>query len=78
MTLTVEEDKANTIAAIDVRCMNNGADNPETNKYGYDGDSNGNSVVMLANGMEVSGGKVDMASKRGDVRWAPLHSFIVD
>jgi len=78
MTLTVEEDEANTIAAIDVRCMNNGADNPETNKDGYDSDSNGNGVVMLAHGMEVSRRKVDMARKRGDVRWAPLHCFIVD
>ena len=37
-TATVEEDEAKTIAAIDVGRMNNGADNPEANKDGYDGD----------------------------------------
>ena len=78
MTSTVEEDEAKTIAAIDVRRMNNGADNPETNKDGYDGDVDGNGVVMLANGTEVSRRNVDMASKRGDVRWVPLHCFFVD
>jgi len=39
---TVEEDKAKTIATIDVGHMNNGADNPDANKDSYDGDGDGN------------------------------------
>ena len=38
MTATVEEDEAKTIATIDVVRMNNGADDPDANKDGYDGD----------------------------------------
>ena len=72
---TVEEDEAKTIATIDVRHTNNGADDPDANKDGYDG----NGVAMLANGMEVSRHDADVTSKkRGDVRWMPLHRFIVD
>jgi hypothetical protein len=37
-TATVEEDEAKIITAIDVGRMNNGADNPDANKDGYDGD----------------------------------------
>jgi hypothetical protein len=75
-TATVEEDKAKTIAAIDVGGMNNGADDPDANKDGFDGDGKG--VAMLANGMEVSRHNVDATSKRGDVHWTPLHRFIGD
>ena len=80
MMATVEEDEAKMIAAIDVRRMNNGADDPDANKDGYDGDSDsdGDGVAKLANGAEVSRRDVDAMSKRGDVRWAPLHRFIVD
>mgnify|MGYP006204209515 FL=1 len=35
-------------------------------------------VAMLANGTEVARRDVDATSKRGDVRWTPLHCFIVD
>ena len=68
-TATVEEDKAKTIAAINVGRMNNGADDPDANKDGCDGDgdSDDNGVAMLANGTEVSRCNVDMMSKRGDV-----------
>jgi hypothetical protein len=41
-TATVEEDEAKTIAAIDVGRMNNGADDPDANKDGYDGDGDDN------------------------------------
>jgi hypothetical protein len=76
----VEEDEAKTIAAIDVGRMINGADDPDANKDGYDGDgdSNNDGVAMLANGMEVARCDVDATSKRGNVRWTPLHCFIVD
>ena len=78
----VEEDEAKTIAAIDVGRMNNGADDPDANKDGYDGDGNGDGdddgVAMLANGTEVARHDVDTTSKQGDVRWTPLHCFIVD
>ena len=79
-TATVEEDEAKTIAAINVGRMNNGADDPDANKDGYDGDGDGddNGVAMLANGTEVARCDVDGTSKRGDVRWTPLHCFIVD
>jgi len=79
-TATVEEDEAKTIAAIDVGRMNNGADDPDANKDGYDGDGDGDDdgIVMLANGTEVARRDVDATSKRGDVRWMPLHCFIVD
>ena len=79
-TATVEEDEAKTIAAIDVGRMNNGADDPDANKDGYDGDGDGDDdgVAMLANGTEVARRDVDATSKRGDVRWTPLHCFIVD
>jgi hypothetical protein len=79
-TATVEEDKAKTIAAIDVGRMNNGADDPDANKDGYDSDSDGDNdgVAMFANGTEVARRDVDATSKRGDVRWMPLHCFIVD
>jgi len=79
-TATVEEDEAKTIAAIDVGCMNNGADDQDANKDGYDGDGNGDEdgVAMLANDTEVARHDVDATSKRGDVRWTPLHCFIVD
>jgi hypothetical protein len=79
-TAKVEEDEAKMIAAIDVRRMNNGADDPDANKDGYDGDGDGNGdgVVMLANVTKVSRRDVDATSKRGDVRWAPLHRFIGD
>jgi hypothetical protein len=52
----VEEDEAKTIAAIDVGRMNNGADDPDANKDGYDGDGDGvdDCVAMLANGTEVA------------------------
>jgi len=65
----VEEDEAKTIAAIDVGRMNNGADNPDANKYGYDGDGDGNDdgVTMLVNGTEVARRDVDATSKRDDV-----------
>ena len=51
-TATVEEDEAKMIAAIDVGRMNNGADDPDANKIGYDGDDDGgdDGVAMLANG----------------------------
>ena len=76
----MEEDEAKTIAAIDVGRMNNGADDPDANKDGYDGDGDGDDdgVAMLANGTEVARRDVDATSKRGDVRWTPLHCFIVD
>ena len=76
----VEEDEAKTIAAINIRRMNNGADDPDTNKEGYDGDGDGNGdgIAMLANGTKVSRRNVDATSKQGDVRWAPLHHFIGD
>jgi hypothetical protein len=75
-----EEDEAKTIAAIDVGRMNNGADNPDANKdvYDGDGDSDDDGVAMLANGTEVARRDVDATSKRGDLRWTPLHCFIVD
>jgi hypothetical protein len=80
-TAKVEEDEAKT-AAINVGRMNNGADDPDANKDGYDGDSNGDGdddgVAMLANGTEVARHDVDTTSKQGDVRWTPLHCFIVD
>ena len=78
----MEEDEAKTIAAIHVGCMNNGADDPDANKDGYDSDGDGDGdddgVAMLANGMEVARRNVDATSKQGDVRWTPLHYFIVD
>ncbi len=79
-TATVEEDEAKTIGAIDIGCMSNGADDPDANKDGYDGDGDGddNNVAMLANGTEVARRDVDVTSKRGDVCWTPLHCFIVD
>jgi hypothetical protein len=54
----VEEDEAKTIAAINVGRMNNGADDPDANKDGYDGDGDGddNGVAMLANGEWHEGG----------------------
>ena len=71
----VEEDEAKTIAAINVRRMNNGADDPDTNKEGYDGDGDGNGdgIAMLANGTKVSRRNFDMS-----VLWAPLQHFFVD
>ena len=81
-TATVEEDEAKTIAAINVGHMNNGADNPDANKDGYDGDGDGDGdndgAAMLANGTEVARRDVDATSNQGDVRWTPLHCFIVD
>jgi len=78
----VEEDEAKTIAAIGVGRMNNGADDPDANKDGYDGDGDGDDDddgdAMLANGTEVARHDVDATSKRGDVCWTPLHCFIVD
>ncbi len=71
----MEEDEAKTIAAIYVGRMNNGADDPDANKDGYDGDDG---VAMLANGTEVARRDVDAMSKQGNVRWTPLHCFIVD
>jgi hypothetical protein len=78
-TATVEEDEAKTIAVIDVGRMNNGAD-PDANKDGYDGngDSNDDGIAMLVNGTEAARRKVDATSKQGDVRWMPLHCFVVD
>ena len=35
-------------------------------------------VAMLANGTEVARRNVDAMSKRGDVRWTPLHCCIAD
>jgi hypothetical protein len=74
-------DEAKTIAAINVRRINNGAGDPVANKYGYDGngdgDGDGNGIAMLANGTEVSRRNVDATSKQGDVRWMPLHRVIV-
>jgi len=80
MTPTVEEDEAKTIAAINVGCMNNGADGPDANKDGYDGDGDGDDdgIAMLVNGTEVARRDVDATSKRGDVRWTRLHGFIAD
>ena len=77
---TVDENKAKTIATIDVGRMNNGADDPDANKDGYDGDGDGDDdgVAMLANGTEVARRNVDATNKQGDVRWTPLHCFIVD
>ena len=46
---TVEEDKAKTIAAIDVEGTNNGTDNPGANKDGGDGDGNSDGGAMLTN-----------------------------
>jgi len=65
----VEEDEVKTIAAINVGCMNNGADDPDANKDGYDGDGDGgdDGVAMLANGKEVARRDVDATSKRDDV-----------
>ena len=79
-TATVKQDEAKTITAIDVGRMNNGADDPDANKDGYDGDGDGDDdgVAMLANGTEVARRDVDATSKQGDVRWTPLHCFIVD
>ncbi len=76
----VEEDEAKRITATNVRRMNNGADDPDANKEGYEGDSDGNGdgVAMLANGTKVSRRDVDATSKQGDVHWAPLHHFIGD
>jgi len=34
-------------------------------------------VAMLVNGTEVARRNVDAMSKRGDVRWMPLHCIIV-
>jgi len=74
-TAKVEEDEAKMITMIDVRCMNNSADNPDTNKDGYDGDGEGDEggVAMLANGTKVSRRNFDMS-----MLWAPLQHFIVD
>ncbi len=79
-TAIMEEDEAKMIAAIDVGRMNNGADDPDANTDGYDGDDDGNDdgIAMLVNGTEVARRDVDATSKRGDVRWTPLHCFIVD
>jgi hypothetical protein len=79
-TATVEEDEAKTFAAINVKCMDNGADDPDANKDGYDSDGDGDDdgFAMLANGTEVARRNVDATSKRGNVRWTPLHCFIVD
>jgi hypothetical protein len=78
----VEEDEAKTIAVIDVRRMNNGTDDPDAYKDGYDGDGDGDGnddgVAMLANGSEVARRDFDATSKRGNVRWTPLHCFFVD
>ena len=54
-TAKVEEDEAKT-AAINVGRMNNGADDPDANKDGYDGDGDGDDdgVAMLTNGTEVA------------------------
>jgi hypothetical protein len=38
---TVEEDRAKTIAAIDIEGTNDGADDPDANKDGGDGDGGG-------------------------------------
>ena len=59
--------------------MNNGADDPHANTGGYNGDGDGDDdgIAMLANGTEVARRDVDATSKRGDVRWMPLHCFIV-
>ena len=72
--------EAKTIAAIDVGRMNNGADDPDANTGGYNGDGDGDDdgIAMLANGTEVARRDVDATSKRGDMRWTPLHCFIVD
>ena len=75
---TVKEDKAKTIATINVRGMYNGADDPNANNDSYDSEGDGNGVAMLANGTEVSRRNVDATSKQGDVRWMPLHRFIAD
>jgi hypothetical protein len=66
-TATVEEDEAKTIATINVGRMNNGADDPDENKDGYDGDGDGNGdgVVMLANGMEVARQRASEAMRAG-------------
>ena len=46
---TVEEDRAKTIAAIDIEGTNDGADDPDANKDGGDGDGGGDGGTMLAN-----------------------------
>ena len=63
----MEEDKAKTIATINVGGMNNGADDPNANNDSYDSEGDGNGVAMLANGTEVSRRDVDATSKQGDV-----------
>jgi hypothetical protein len=76
----VEEDEAKTIAVINVGRMINGADDPDANKDGYDGDGDDDDdgIAMLVNGMEVATRRdVDATSKRGDVFWTPLNCFIV-
>ena len=41
-----EEDEAKTIAAIDVGRMNNGADDPDANKDGYDGEATATTTAL--------------------------------
>ena len=80
-TATVEEDEAKTIATINVGRMKNGADDPDANKDGYDhgdGDGDDDGIAMLANGTEMARREIYATSKQGDVRWTPLHCFIVD
>ena len=64
-TATVEEDEAKTIAVIDFGHMNNGADDPDANKDGYDGEGNNYGVALFANGTKVARHDVDAMSKRG-------------
>jgi hypothetical protein len=73
-TATVDEDEPKTITMIDVRRTNNGKDDPDANKDGHDGKG----IAILVNGTEVSRQYADVTSKRGDVRWMPLHRFIID
>jgi hypothetical protein len=49
--------------------MNNGADDPDANTDGYDGDSDGDDdgIAMLVNGTEEARRDVDATSKRGNV-----------
>ena len=65
------------IAVIDIRRMNNGADNPDANKDGYDGDGDGDDdgVAMLANGTEVATQDIDAMSSK--VMCAGRHYIVV-
>ena len=60
-----EEAGRRTREPIDIIRMNNGADDPDANKDGYDGDGDGDDdgVAMFVNGTEVARRDVDATSK---------------